>query len=538
MPQAIKLLIAQTNPQIGAIKANAEAIIDIIKAHQDSHDLIAFPELSLTGYTLEDLVFRKELHEETQHYLDLIRKEVADCHVIIGHPTPVSADQSLNSISIIHQQEIIRVYHKQKLPNYEVFDEYRYYIPGPQDPCVLTIKGKRIGLCICEDLWQSGPVEDLLAQNIDIFLSMNASPFDHGKYYRRENILRGYAQKGVQVVYVNQVNAQDELLFDGQSIAMDKNGTICARAKAFESELLTVTLEDDKVHGTVAPLLSKEALIYKGLVFGTREYVHKNHFKSVLLGLSGGIDSALTLCIATDALGAENVTAVLLPSRYSSAMSLEDAMAQVKALGVHHEELSIEPAFETLMQTLKPHFPDHNLGTTEENLQARVRGILLMALSNKMGSMVLTTSNKSEAAVGYATLYGDMAGGLAVIKDVLKTEVYDLARYRNSIAPVIPERVITRAPSAELRPNQTDQDSLPDYPTLDKILVEFMQNGASAKDLIAMGIDAVAVHLVLRLLSQNEYKRRQSAPGIKISPIAFGKDWRFPISSGFKCYKV
>ncbi len=530
MHQSLDILMAQINPGVGALEQNSKKIIDIIKTHQEHHDLIVFPELALTGYPPEDLLFRKELHQQVTLYLQKIRDAIKDCHVLIGHPTVVG-ESLYNSMSVMHQGAIVRVYHKQKLPNYEVFDEARYFIAGPQDPCILTIKGQRIGLCICEDLWQPGPVEDLLDNDISVFVSINASPFDHNKYYRRENILKEYAKRGISVIYVNQICGQDELLFDGQSVALDKTGEVCARAKAFEEELCSVHIEGDTVSGSMAPLLSKVELIYKALVCGTREYVHKNHFKGVMLGLSGGVDSALTLCIAVDALGAENVHAVIMPSRYSAEISLEDALAQVEALKVSSSNLSIEPAFIALLETLN--LQDSEPGITEENIQARVRGLLLMALSNKTGKMVLTTSNKSEAAMGYATLYGDMAGGLSVLKDVLKTQVYDLARYSNSLRHVIPERVITRAPSAELRHNQTDQDSLPDYVILDGILQLFMEDNLTADELLARGFKADDINLVIKRVQQNEYKRRQAAPGIKISPIAFGKDWRFPITNGF-----
>lgn len=537
MQQTLHILMAQTNSDVGNLKKNAEKIIQIIESNQGSHDLIVFPELALTGYPPEDLLFRKELHKEVAHYLETIVKATEDCYVLMGHPTVISNDSFYNSVSIIHQGQVIRVYHKQKLPNYEIFDEARYFVAGPKDPCIFTIKGQRIGFCICEDLWQPGPVEELLDNNISIFVSANASPFDHGKYYRREKILKDYAQQGISVVYINQTCGQDELLFDGQSMALDKTGKICARAKAFEEELCSVTIKGDEVRGSVAPLLSKEALIYKGLVYGIREYVTKNHFQGALLGLSGGVDSALTLCLAVDALGARNVHAVMMPSRHSLPMSSEDAMKQIEALKVSYSNLSIEPAFQALLETLKPYLNEAAPGITEENLQARIRGQLLMALSNQTGKIVLTTSNKSEAAVGYATLYGDMAGGLAVLKDVLKTQVYALARYRNSIGQVIPERVLTRAPSAELRPNQTDQDSLPDYEVIDGILEPFIEDNASVDELVARGFKREEVQKVIRLLQLSEYKRHQSPPGIKISPIAFGKDWRYPLTHGFQLFK-
>ena len=406
-----------------------------------------------------------------------------------------------------------------------MFDEARYFTPGIKDPCVLEIKNYKLGICICEDIWQPGPVDDLIHSKVSILIALNASPFDSGKYFRREELLKSYAAQGLTIIYVNQVAGQDELLFDGQSLAMDKSGTVCARAPSFEENLCHVQLQGDLINGLISPLLTNEALIYRALVYGTKDYVQKNHFPGVLLGLSGGI--------AVDALGAEHVHALMMPSRFSAEISHDDAMEQLKRLNVSNSTLSIEPAFESILSTLDPLFKGLAPDTTEENIQARIRGMLLMALSNKTGKMVLTTSNKSETAVGYTTLYGDMAGGFSVLKDVLKTQVYDLAKYRNSICAVIPDRVITRAPSAELRADQTDQDNLPDYAVLDAIIVAYMEDNLSPAEIIQQGFNADEVTQVIRLMKCNEYKRRQSPPGIKISPIAFGKDWRYPITHDF-----
>lgn len=536
MKETLKVLMAQINPTVGAIEQNAVKIIQIIKEKQGTHDLIVFPELALTGYPPEDLILRKEFHQKVMNNLLRVQKEAKDSYILLGHPT-LKDGNCYNSVSLLHQGQIIKVYHKQKLPNYDVFDENRYFIPGPKEPCIINIKDYSIGICICEDIWQEGPVQDLLNKKISILVTANASPFDYGKNQRRENLLKSYAKHGISIIYVNQICGQDELLFDGQSKAMDKNGNVCARAKAFEEDLCTVEIKDDQVSGLIAPLLNKEELVYKALITGTRDYVHKNKFTGVLLGLSGGIDSALTLCIAVDALGAENVHAVMMPSRYTAQISIDDSLELIDNLKVSYSDLSIEPAFDTLLTTLEPEFSKYPPNSSEENIQARIRGLLLMALSNKTGKMVLNTSNKSETAVGYSTLYGDMVGGFAVLKDVLKTEVYQLAHYRNSISNVIPNRIITRAPSAELRPNQTDQDSLPPYDVLDGILRAFIENDLSADEIIQLGYSIDDVNKVLRLLKHNEYKRRQAAPGIKISPTAFGKDWRYPISSGFKFEK-
>lgn len=529
----LHVLMAQINPTVGAIESNCIKIIDIIKNLQDRHDLIIFPELSLTGYPPEDLLFRKEFHQSVIKHLRLIQAAVKDCYVIIGHPF-LDKGCCYNAASVFYKGKKTREHYKQNLPNYGVFDELRYFTPGNKKPCILEINHQKIGVLICEDLWQPGPAEQLISQGVTLIISINASPFDFDKYSRREKLLKYYARKGITLVYVNQISGQDELLFDGQSLVMNPKGIVCARSPAFEEDLCSVQINQKKIQGTIAPLLNKEALIYKALVLGTRDYVQKNRFPGVLIGLSGGIDSALTLTIAVDALGADKVHAVMMPSQYTEAMSNEDAIKQIKSLGINHSILPIEPIYNSIYSTLKPEFKESALGITEENIQARIRGLLLMALSNKTGKMVLTTSNKSETAVGYTTLYGDMAGGFAVLKDVLKTEVYALAKYRNSIKSVIPERVINRPPSAELRPNQTDQDSLPDYPILDGIIKGYMEQNLSKAELIQQGFAPETLNKVLRLIQINEYKRRQSAPGIKISTMTFDKDWRYPITNHFK----
>lgn len=532
MQRKLTLLMAQINPTVGAIEANAEKIIDIIHAHQTFHDVIVFPELALTGYPPEDLLFRHALFDRVDAAIKKIMSITLDCHIIVGHPT-IENTQRYNSASVLFNKKCIALYHKQHLPNYGVFDEQRYFKSGESNPCVFNLNGYQIGLCICEDIWQAGPVEQLIIAGSDIMLCINASPFDERKYAQREALLKAYAEQGLAIVYVNQIGGQDELVFDGQSLAFDHSGQICARSPAFKEHLQTVIFDDKSINSEIAPLLNQDALIYQALVCGLRDYVEKNKFPGVLLGLSGGIDSALTLAIAVDALGAARVHAVMLPSRYTANISNQDALEQLTTLGVEHSTLSIEPAFNTLLETLAPSFLNRAPDTTEENLQARIRGVLLMALSNKTGNMLLSTSNKSETAVGYATLYGDMNGGFAVLKDVLKTTVYALARFRNSKNPVIPERVIIRPPSAELALNQTDQDSLPDYATLDAIIRKYMHEEMSAEAIIAQGFDSEIVQRILKLIKRNEYKRRQSAPGVKITPRAFGRDWRYPITSGY-----
>jgi len=531
MPQSLALLMAQINPTVGAIEQNTAKVIHIITTHQSNHDLILFPELTLTGYPPEDLLFRDELFVQLDQALKTIAASTHHCHIIVGHP---SRQGSLiyNTASIFFKGHCVAQYHKQRLPNYGVFDEQRYFTSGDQESCLLTIKGYRLGLCICEDLWQSGPVEQLMQHQAQLILTMNASPFDITKHDQRLALLKQYARQGAAMVYVNLIGGQDDLVFDGCSFAIDAHGHLQAQAPAFAECLQTLTYCDGQIVSDITPPLDHDALIYQALICGLRDYVNKNNFPGVLLGLSGGIDSALTLAIAVDALGPSRVFAALMPSRYTADMSLEDALAQLKALHVEHVTLPIETSFNALLTTLQPAFVNDEAGITEENLQARIRGVLLMALSNQTGKMLLTTSNKSETAVGYATLYGDMCGGFAVLKDVLKTTVYQLARYRNSLSQVIPERVLIRPPTAELALNQTDQDSLPDYATLDAIIQHYMDDNLDADAIIQLGYPDETVKRVIQLIVRNEYKRRQSAPGVKITPCAFDRDWRYPITRG------
>jgi NAD+ synthase (glutamine-hydrolysing) len=532
MNPPIRLLMAQINPTVGAISENEKKISEIIQNNQDKFDIIVFPELALTGYPPEDLLFRDEFYRQTDAALQRIKTRVGECHVVLGHPTAI-APENYNSASIFFEGQRIALYHKQYLPNYGVFDEKRYFTPGKAKACVFRLKNRIFGLCICEDIWHPNPISLLKQVGTEILICINASPFDIDKYRLREIALAKHIESGFSIIYVNQVGGQDELVFDGQSLVMDENKTIQVRAPAFVEHLEPVKIEGNTFQGRLTPSLEKIPLIYEALCMGLRDYVDKNRFPGVLLGLSGGIDSALTLAIAVDALGPSRVHAVMMPSRYTLQMSHDDAQQQLDALQVQSTTMSIEPTFKILLDTLAPVFAGKAVDTTEENLQARIRGILLMAMSNKMGHMVLTTSNKSETAVGYSTLYGDMAGGFSVLKDILKTTVYKLAHYRNSLSRVIPERVISRPPSAELAPNQTDQDSLPDYPSLDAIITAFMEQNASARDIIQQGYPPEDVHRIISLITRNEYKRRQAAPGIKISARLFGRDWRYPITSGF-----
>jgi NAD+ synthase (glutamine-hydrolysing) len=528
----LRILVAQINPIVGNLHHNAKLIKDIITQHAQTHDIILFPELALTGYPPEDLLFQSNFHAQVETELKSIQAISLDCHVIVGHPQVRHGD-CFNAASVFYQGKRLAHYHKQHLPNDGVFDEKRVFVPGEKRPCIFTLHGLRIGLCICEDLWRPGPVEQLLQADIQVLLAINASPFYMQKYSKRLNLLETISKKGLAMVYANLVGGQDELIFDGQSMSLNNQGQLQTRAKAFVSDLHSITLTPTKIQGECVTLLTPEETLYQALVLGTRDYVHKSGFTGALIGLSGGIDSALTLAIAVDALGSDQVTAVKMPSRYTQAISNEDADLQIQALGVKAHTFPIETAFKACLETLQPVFSQFPSTTAEENLQARIRGMFLMGLSNKTNQLVLTTSNKSEVAVGYSTLYGDMAGAFNVLKDVYKTQVYALARYRNGLSPVIPERVMTRAPSAELAPDQTDQDTLPPYERLDNMLQALIEDFISPQTLIEQGFPKLEVEQTVQRIQRNEYKRKQAPPGVKVSSRAFGKDWRFPIINQF-----
>ncbi len=534
MSNPLTLLMAQINPTVGAIEANAKKMIQVIKTHQATHHLIIFPELALTGYPPEDLLLRPECMIRVEKALSTLCEATQDTHVVIGHPH--RDNHSLyNALSIIYQGDIITTYKKQHLPNTGVFDEKRYFEPGPETPCVLTIQNRPIGFCICEDIWNEGPVEQVIEAGAEILVCINASPFEIKKAKKRLDLINSHTPNTLSFVYLNLVGAQDELVFDGQSFVLDNQGQIKAQAPAFTEHLQTVCINNQAIQSEIAHTPEAPALIYQALCMGLAEYVHKNNFPGVLLGLSGGIDSALTLAIAVDALGAERVHTLALPSRYTSNISTEDTEKLIQLHpGITHHTLSIEPGFESLLETLTPHLVQQTVPEiTQQNLQARLRGTLLMAFSNSNQKLLLSTSNKSESAVGYTTLYGDMCGGFAPIKDLPKTLVYALSKYRNTESLVIPERVITRAPTAELAANQTDQDTLPDYPELDAIIAYYMDEKLSTDDIVAKGHQAAVVKQVIQLIKRNEYKRRQAPLGTKISKRAFGRDWRYPITSKF-----
>lgn len=542
MSQTLRVVMAQLNLRVGDIHGNVERIIEaaVIARDQREADVILFPELALCGYPPEDLLLRSSMQLRIEDALRRLRQEVSGIYMVVGYPW-LEDDKRYNAAAVIADGELLATYYKQHLPNYRVFDEKRYFEPGRQ-ACVVDIKGVPVAISICEDIWFPGPMAQAREAGARLMLSLNASPFHLDKQREREEILAQRAREcGMPVVYVNQVGGQDELVFDGGSCVVDAGGQVCQRAQMYEELLFPADLrcEPDGVvpqPGHLAPLPELEASVYQALVVGVRDYVTKNGFKGVVLGLSGGIDSALTLAVAVDALGAERVEAVMMPYHYTAQISLEDAEQQARTLGVTYRVLPIASMVEAFMNTLSPVFEGLGRDTTEENLQARCRGTLLMAISNKKGSLVLTTGNKSEVAVGYCTLYGDMAGGFDVLKDVPKTLVFRLCEYRNSLGDgeIIPQRVIDRPPSAELAPGQKDEDSLPPYPVLDEILKLYIEYDLSANAIIAEGFDADTVRRVLRLVDLNEYKRRQAAVGPRITQRGFGRDRRYPITSGWR----
>ncbi|PSF15478.1 NAD+ synthase [Marinobacter shengliensis] len=538
-PRKLRVVMAQLDFLVGDIPGNTDLIVQATREAEEQHqaDIVLFPELCLTGYPPEDLLLRPSLDLRVQEALERLKQANLAPAMIIGAPLR-SAGLLYNAAVIIEAGETRGRYFKRCPPNYQVFDEKRYFAEGSQT-LVVDIKGVPVGITVCEDLWKDGPLEDAAAAGAQLVLNLNASPYDIDKQARRKALLeRKATENRVSIVYVNLVGGQDELVFDGGSMVYDHSGTLKVEIPQFTNGLFPVDFlcehHCQPVSQPLPPEPSLEANVYNALVTGVRDYVNKNGFKSVVLGLSGGIDSAVTLAVAADALGKERVRAVMMPFRYTSSASLEDAEAQARAMGVQYDVFSIEPMYDTFMATLAKPFEGTLSDTTEENLQARLRGVLLMSLSNKFGSLVLTTGNKSEMAVGYSTLYGDMAGGFDVLKDVPKTLVFRLAWYRNSLAPVIPERVITRPPSAELAPDQKDEDSLPGYDILDQILHFYVERDYSAEAIVAEGFARADVERVVRLVDINEYKRRQAPIGVRITERGFGKDRRYPITNGWK----
>ena len=530
----MKLAIAQINCVLGDLAGNAAKILRYADhAKQQGAQLLLTPELGLCGYPPEDLLLREGFYLACARVLGELAGKISGIAVVVGHPHEQDG-KHYNAASLLRDGVIAATYLKHELPNYSVFDEVRYFDAG-SEPCVFELEGIRFSLNICADVWERNTAQLACEAGAQVLLVLNASPYAIDKQEARYlTIQKRIAETGMGVIYANMVGGQDELIFDGGSFAMDSNGVLTARAASFEEALSIIELHGDlRPVGDMAGESAEEADVYRALCLGVKDYIAKNAFPGVLLGLSGGIDSALTLAIAVDALGSDMVHAVMMPSPYTAQISLDDARAMATVLGVRYDEIPIEPIFQSYLDTLRSVFAGRAADTTEENLQARIRGNLLMALSNKFGSLVLTTGNKSEMTVGYATLYGDMAGGFAVLKDVSKTLVYRLARYRNMLGKVIPERIITRPPSAELRAGQVDQDSLPPYDVLDAIMACYVEQNLAIPEIIALGFSEADVRRVVHLIRVSEYKRRQSAVGIRITERSYGKDWRYPITAHY-----
>ncbi len=543
----IKIALAQINSTVGDLAGNSAKILAFCqRAAQQGADIVLTPELSLVGYPPEDLLLRDAFYAKTlealqELALNLAALNLQELHVIVGYPILRDADAArFNACSVIVNGQIVATYCKQHLPNDSVFDEKRYFTSAEHEPaCVFTVKGVKFGINICEDVWFSdAPLKAKMA-GAEVLLVANASPYHMNKQHTRHEVIhKNVVKQGMSVVYANLVGGQDELVFDGHSFVMNQQGEICAQLPHFEEDLQIVTFDGaTPLPGKFAPELTLEGQIYQALVLGVRDYIQKNGFPGAIIGLSGGVDSALTLAIAVDALGADKVRTVMMASPYTAEISWLDARDMAQRLGVAYDEIPIHECFTAFGHSLTPvlsALPTLPGDTTEENIQARIRGTMLMALSNKSGAIVLTTGNKSEMAVGYCTLYGDMAGGFAVLKDIAKTWVYRLCAYRNLIAEIIPSRILTRPPSAELRPDQTDQDSLPPYEVLDAIMQLYMEENKSIADILAAGYQAKDVDQITRLLKINEYKRRQSSVGVRVTQRGFGRDWRYPITSKFR----
>ena len=549
----LSICTAQLNFVVGDMPGNAQKIIAAAReAYAQGARLLLTPELAICGYAAEDLFLRPAFIAACDDAVKTVARETAGLKglaIVLGHPQAMAPGAQafsvcFNAASVVRDGNIEQTYAKRELPNYQVFDERRYFVPGSK-PCVFEVEGVKVGVLVCEDAWFATPARDTAVAGAQLLAVINASPFHLGKGTEREATMRArVVETGLPLVYAHLVGGQDEVVFEGRSFALAADGTVAARAPAFVEKLVYALVEPAqgaiKITAEVAPERTLEADLWDALVLGVRDCVGKNGFPGALLGLSGGIDSALVLAIAVDALGADKVRTVMMPSPYTADISWIDARDMATRMGVRYDEISIKPQFEAFKAALATEFAGLPEDTTEENLQARIRGTLLMALSNKFGAIVLTTGNKSEMATGYCTLYGDMAGGFAVIKDVAKTRVFDLARWRNANDPYgtganpIPERIITRPPSAELRPDQKDQDSLPPYEVLDAIVARYMENDEPIESIIASGFARADVERVTRLIKLNEYKRRQAPVGIRVTRRSFGKDWRYPITSKFR----
>ena len=537
MENSLVVAVAQLNCVVGDISGNARRILEAVsRAQAAGADVVLTPELALCGYPPEDLLLRPAFLDACAAELAALATRVHGVAVLVGHPLEVDGLR-YNAASVIRDGRVVATYRKHRLPNYEVFDEERYFEPGTE-ACVFELKGVKIGVNICADVWEVGAADGAREAGAELLLVLNASPFHMNKQQRRYEVMRErIADTGLPVVYCNLVGGQDELVFDGGSFALDRQGVLTWQGPVFAEDLTLLTFAggawEEQTIPAPRPL---EADVYDALVLGVRDYLGKNGFPGAIIGLSGGVDSALTLAVAVDALGADRVRAVMMPSPYTAQMSLDDSREMVRRLGVRYDEIPIEPAMRTFAEMLAPQFVGLPEDTTEENLQSRIRGMLLMALSNKTGAIVLTTGNKSEMATGYATLYGDMAGGFAVIKDLYKTFVYRLCAWRNALhgQPVIPDNILTRPPSAELKPDQCDQDSLPPYEVLDAIIAAYMEEDLSPAEIVARGYPEHDVRRTVAMLKRNEYKRRQAPPGVRVTQRGFGKDWRYPITSRYR----
>ena len=540
-PRKLRCVLAQLNLVVGDVEGNTSRIIAAANRARDemAGDVVMVPELAVSGYPPEDLLFHSGMRSQVARSIGRLKAEARGITLIAGYPE-YDGDRIFNSALVVRDGAVLANHRKACLPNYRVFDEKRYFTPGTR-PTVIELNGIKTGILVCEDVWWPEPAGQARGAGAEVLLVINASPYEVNKQNQREiEVARPrVTETGIPMVFANLVGGQDELVFDGNSFMMNAGGEVTMRAPAFTEGLYIADLAIDAgavrpLPGELAPLQGEEESVYGALVQGTRDYVDKHRFPGVVLGLSGGVDSALTLCIAVDALGADRVHSVAMPSRYTSQMSKDDAALQARQLRVKHSEISIEGMFEATLAALAEEFSGRPADTAEENIQSRCRGVLLMGISNKTGRMLLTTGNKSEMAVGYATLYGDMAGGFAPIKDCSKLLVYRLAAWRNTQSPVIPRRVIERPPSAELRYDQKDTDSLPPYEVLDPILEAFIEEDLSVDQISARGFDRKTVGRILDLVKRNEYKRRQAPPGVRVSGRAFGRDWRYPITSGYK----
>ncbi|EPL9571777.1 NAD+ synthase [Providencia rettgeri] len=534
MSRKLNISLAQLNWLVGDIEGNCDRMLQVVSEQASQTDIVMFSELSLTGYPPEDLIFRADFEDRCEAQLARLQKASTETAIIVGHPC-YEGDEIFNALSFFYQGKLHARYFKQELPNYGVFDEPRYF-SAAEKTCVVEFKGYQLGLLICEDIWYDEPVDAVKGAGAELLLTINASPYDIHKEHIRSDLLIDHCQRThMPIVYLNQVGGQDELVFDGGSKIIANKGKQTFKLPEFKEQVVTVQFDELELVSEGSVFIENDpiAQVYQALVMSTRDYINKNGFNGAILGLSGGIDSGLTVAIAVDAIGKERVQAVMMPFRYTAEISIHDAKEQAELLGVEFDIVSIEPMFDSFMAQLSPMFEGTAVDTTEENLQARCRAVILMAMSNKRRRLVLTTSNKSESAVGYSTLYGDMAGGFDVLKDVPKTLVFELAKYRNTLSPAIPQRVIDRPPSAELAPGQLDQDSLPPYDILDAILEGYVEKDLSVNDLIKLGFDKDVVRKVVRLVDLNEYKRRQAPVGPRITMRNFGKDRRYPITSGF-----